>query len=120
MAKPYSEELVAGVQPYDLKLRKLVFNLGNAYVRLVARDRRKVMRLLEQFAFGKNRTASYWDRWSKDDMKCCYLQLQPISQRMANDLRRWASVLLKAGRNNKLALKCLMDELVVRKWIEEP
>jgi hypothetical protein len=78
------------------------------------------MRLLEQFTFGKTSTTSYWDRWSKDDMKCCYLQLHPISQKMANDLRRWASELLKAGRNNKFALKCLMDELVVRKWIEEP
>ena len=78
------------------------------------------MRLLEQFTFGKTSTASYWDRWSKDDMKSCYLQLQPISQKMANDLRRWASELLKAGRNNKLALKCLMDELVCRGWIGEP
>jgi hypothetical protein len=39
---------------------------------------------------------------------------------MANDFRRWAAELLEAGRNNKLALKCLMDELEVRTWIEEP
>ncbi len=51
---------------------------------------------------------------SNDPLSLYYLQLQPISQKMANDLRRWASSPLKARRNNKLALKCLMDELVCR------
>jgi hypothetical protein len=120
MGKALSEGPVQGLQPEGLKLRKLKVNLGNAYVRLTAADRRKVMRLLEQFTFGKASTASYWDRWSKDDAKSCCLQLQPISQKMANDLRRWASELLKTGGNDKLALKCLMDELIVRTWIEEP
>lgn len=110
----------AGTQPDDFKLRKLVVNLGNAYVRLAARDRRKVMRLFEQIAFGKASSASYWDRWSKDDMKTCYLQLQPISQKFANYMRRWAAQHLKTGGNNKLALKCLMDELECRTWIEDP
>ena len=78
------------------------------------------MRALEQFTFGKAKEASYWDRWSKEDAKSCVFQLKPISSKMATDLRRWASKLLKIGCNNKLALKCLMDELTVRTWIEEP
>jgi hypothetical protein len=120
MKKAFNEGPVAGPQPVDFELRKLVVNIANTYVRLTAKDRRKVMRLLEQFTFGKASSASYWDRWSTDDMKHCYLQLQPISQTMANYWRRWASELLEAGRNNKLAMKCLMDELVCRRWIEEP
>jgi hypothetical protein len=120
MEKAMSEGLVAGPQPDDFKLRKLLVNLGNAYVRLTARDRRKVMHLLKQLAFGKASSASYWDLWSKDDAKSCYLLLKPISPKMASDLRRWTSGLLKTGGNNKLALKCLMDELTVRTWIEEP
>ena len=111
---------VLGSPPDGFKLRKLIVNLGNAYARLSARDRRKVMRCLEQFTFGTNSSAAYWDTWSKDDAKRCYLQLQPISQKMANDLRRWAAELLKTGGNKKLAVKCLMDELIVRTWIEEP
>lgn len=91
MAKAYSDGLVTGPQPNDFEIRKLIVNLGNTYVRLAARDRRKVMRALKQFTFGEASTALYWDRWSKDDIKRCYLQLQPISQEMANDLRRWAS-----------------------------
>jgi hypothetical protein len=39
---------------------------------------------------------------------------------MANDFRRWASMHLKAKHNSRLALKSLIDELVVRPWIEEP
>ncbi len=120
MAKAYSDGLVTGPQPSDFEIRKLIVNLGNAYVRLAARDRRKVMRLLEQFAFGKASSVSYWDRWSKDEMKRCFVQMKPISPKMANDFRRWAAELLEAGRNNKLALKCLMDELEVRTWMEEP
>jgi hypothetical protein len=72
MEKTYGEESVAVPLPDDFKLRKLVVNLGNAYVRLTAADRRKVMRLLEQLAFGKASSASYWDCWSMDDMKSCY------------------------------------------------
>ena len=47
------------------------------------------------------------------------LQLQPISEKTANDLRRWASELLKIGCNNRLALRYLMDELIVRTWFEK-
>ena len=120
MEKTCGDGLVAGPQPNDFEIRKLVVNLGNAYVRLAARDRLKVMRALKQFAFGKNSSASYWDRWSEDEMKRCFLQMKPISPKMANDFRRWAAEHLEAGRNNKLVLKCLMDELEVRTWIEEP
>ncbi|MGD0157924.1 MAG: hypothetical protein ABSB50_17685 [Terracidiphilus sp.] len=115
----------AGLQPDDFKLRKLVANLGNAYVRLAARDRRKVMRALkqitfEQFAFGNASSVSNWDRWSKDEMKRCFLQMKPISPKMANDFRRWAAELLETGRNNRLHLNLLMGELEFRTWIEEP
>ena len=117
MGKTFNERPAAGLQPDEFKVRKLIVNLGNAYVRLVARDRRKVMRLLEQFAFGK--ASTYWDRWSADDMQACHLQLQSISPKMAKDFRRWSSELLKAGDNTTLALNCLIDELVCRIWIEE-
>ena len=120
MAKAYSHGPVTGPQPSDFELRKMIVNLGNAYVRLAPRDRQKVMRALKQFAFGKASSAFYWDRWTKDDAKCCYLLLKPISPKMANGFRRWAAALLESGRNNKLELKCLMDELEVRTWIEEP
>jgi hypothetical protein len=120
MKKTYGEWPVADLQPDNFKLRKLVVNLGNAYVRLAARDRRKIIRALEQFAFGKTSSVSYRDPWFKGHMKCCYLQLQPISQKMANNFRRWASELLKTGHNNRLALKSLIDELFCRQWIEEP
>jgi hypothetical protein len=120
MGQTYSEGPDSGPQPDEFKLRKLKVTLGNAYVRLAARDRRKVMRTLEQFAFGKKSSVGYWDPWSKDEMKRCHLQLKPISPKMANDLRRWASELLKVGWNNRLALKSLMDELDGRRSIEEP
>jgi hypothetical protein len=120
MNQTNSNGLVVGPQPGDFELRKLIVNLGNAYVRLAARDRQKVIRALKQFAFGKASSAFYWDRWSKDDAKCCHLLLKPISPKMANGFRRWAAELLESGRNNKLELKCLMDELEVRTWIEEP
>jgi hypothetical protein len=107
-------------QPCDFKLRKLVVNLGNAYVRLAAKDRRKVMRLIEKFAFGNASSVSYWDRWCKDEMKRCFLQMKPISPKVADDFRRWANQLLKTGRNNKLHLNFLMGELEVREWIEDP
>ena len=120
MEQTYCDGSVAEPQPDEFKLRKLRVNLGNAFVRLAARDRLKVMRSLNQFTFGKTGTVSYRDPWSKDDMKCCYLQLQPISQKMANDFRRWASMHLKAKHNNRLALKSFIEELAVRSWIEEP
>jgi hypothetical protein len=120
MAKTHSNGLLAGPQPDEFELRKLRVTLGNAFVRLAVRDRQKVMRALEQFTFGNNDSAAERDLWSKEEMKTCYLQLKPISQKMANYLRRWASEHLKMGHNNRLALKSLIDELVVRTWIEEP
>ena len=114
------EQLRAGQKLDALELRKVEAHLGNSFVRLTAADRKKVLRAFRQFAFGKNSSVAYWDLWSKDEMKTCCLQLKPISQEMANDLRRWASEHLKVGHNNCLALKCLMEELVIRVWIEEP
>ena len=119
MKKTLDDGRVFGLPLDNFKLRKLVVSLGNTYVRRRTADRRKVMRALKQFAFGKAKEVSYWDRWSKEDAKRCYLLLKPISPKMANDVRRWASELLKTGNNNKLALKCLMDELEIRTWIEE-
>jgi len=111
MKKTNGDRPVAGPLPDYLEFRRLVVSLGNAYVRLAERDRRKVMRLLDQITFGKASSGSLWELWSKDDMQACYLKLKPISQKMANDLRLFASVLLKTGRNDKLALRWLMDEL---------
>ena len=120
MRNTYSEASVTAPQPDEIKLRRLKVTLGNLYVRLAARERRKVMRLLEQFTFGKKRSAADSDPWSKAEMKLCYSQLVPISQEFANDFRRWASELLRVGHNNRLALRCLLDELEVRTWIEDP
>lgn len=120
MAKIGSAGLVPGPQPNDFEIRKLTVKLGNAFVRLTAAKRRKVIRAFKEFAFGNARSVSYWDRWSEDEMKRCFLQLQPISPKIANGFRRWAVKHLETGRNNKLVLKCLMDELEVRTWSEEP
>jgi hypothetical protein len=120
MGYGYSGGSDAGLQPDALEFRKMVVNLGNMFVRLAAAERRKVLSILEGVAFGKKTTVSYLDRWSKADMRTCYAQLQPISQKMANGWRRGASEYLKTGDNNCLAMKCLMDELVCRTWIEEP
>ena len=116
MEQTYSDGSVAQPQPDAFKLRKSVVNLGNAYMRLAAPDRRKVLCLLDNFLLGKAGPASTWDRWSKDEMKSCYLKLQPISQKMANDLRRWASELLKTGRHDRFAVCVLKDELQEREW----
>ena len=130
MHKAKNSDRNAGPQPDDFKLRKLSVKLRKAYMRvatpdrrrvmrLSAPDRQRVMRLLEQFTFGKTSTASYRDPRSKDEIKCCYLQLQPISQKMANDFRRWASELLKAEHNYRLAVRSRIAELVRRARAEE-
>ncbi len=120
MAKIGSVGLVPGLQPNEFEIRKLTVKLGNSFVRLTAAERRKVMRALKQFTFGKASSVSEQDLWSKDDAKTCYLLLKPISPKMANDFRRWTSEHLKTGRNNKLALFCLKDTLEIRTWIEDP
>lgn len=107
-----------GPQLDTLKVDKIVANLGNIYVRLAARDRRKVMRLLEQ-VIDKNTGTYDWDRWTEDEERACYLQLQPISQKMANGWRRWASAHLKAGQNYLCAIRFLVGTLTWRRWIEE-
>jgi hypothetical protein len=120
MENEFNEGPVQRPLPDYLKFHQVIINLAKGYLGLEVSDRQNVMHALEQFAFGEAKTASYWDVWSKDDVERCYLQLQPISQEMANDFRYWAAAVLSVGRNNKLALKCLMDELVIRTWIDEP
>jgi replication-associated recombination protein RarA len=120
MHQTSNQSRAAEPQVDTIKLREVKVNLGNVFVRLAAGDRRKVLRLLEQLVYKKTGTTSYRDRWSKDDMRACYLKLRAISQKMANGFRRFASMLLKAGHNNCLAMKCLVDELVWRRWIEKP
>ena len=120
MKKTNGDGPAAGQQPDDLERRKLVVNLGNIFVRLTLAKRRKAMTLLERFTFGNSSSVSYWDSWTKEDSQSCYLRLKLISPKMANYFRRWASELLKTGGNNKLALKCLLDDLTTRTWIEEP
>jgi len=120
MKKPNSEVAGAAPQLDDFKIRKVEVNLGNAFVRLAAKDRRKVLALLKRHGYGKTGTISNWDRWSKDDMKCCYQQLQPISQKMANDLRRWASLHLKTERKYRFAIISLAEGFECRRWMEEP
>jgi hypothetical protein len=116
MGKLNSVRSGAGPQPDYLELRKLVVNLINEYLRLTEPDRRKVTGLLDKFFLGQADTLPTWDHWSEDDMQACCLQLQPISRRMANDFRRWASELLKTGRNNRFEVGLLKDELQERGW----
>jgi cellobiose phosphorylase len=101
-----------------LKSQEANDNFCIAYVRLPARERRKVLRLLQRLAYRKTGTNSYWDRWTTDDMRACYLKLQPISQKLANGWRRWASPHLKAGLNYRLAMIVLVDSMVCQMWIE--
>jgi len=51
MEQTYSEAPVSRPQPEEFKLRKLKVSLGNAYVRLAARDRQKVIRAMAEFTF---------------------------------------------------------------------
>lgn len=102
-----------------LQRQEAVDNFCETYLRLATPDRRKVLRLLERLAYRKAGTNSYFDRWTTDDMRSCYLQFQRISQEVAKRWRRWASVHSKAGLNNRLVIICLVDTLVCQMWIEE-
>ena len=130
MAKAHSDGLVTGRQPDDFKFRELSVKLDKALMRVATPDRRRVMRLsalnrkwvkrlLEQFTFRKTSTGSYRAPRNKDDIKCCYLQLQPISQKITDDFRRWAYELLKAEHDYRLAVKSRIAELVRRARAEE-
>ena len=118
MGKTHVEGPNMGLQVDAIELRKVEVNLGNAFVRLAAADRRKVLRSLEQLVYGNSETTSHWDPWSKDDVRRCYRKLLRISQEMADGWGRWAFKLLKTGNNTRLNMKCLVDELVCREWIE--
>jgi len=130
MHKAKNSDRAAGSQSDDFKLPKLGVEFRKAcmsvarpdrrrVMRLAAPDRQRVMQLMEQFAFGDTTTASYRVTRSKDDINCCYLQLQPISQEIANDFRRCASELLKVEHNYRLALRSRIAELVRRARAEE-
>ena len=116
MTKKSSVGQLAVQLPDDFKIRKLEVNLINEYLRRTEPDRQKVTGLLDKFFLGQADTLPTWEHWSEDDMQACYLHLQPISQRLANDFRRWASELLKAGCNSRLAVGLLKDELQERGW----
>ena len=119
MPQKYRENSLLYPDSHEIRHRKLIVSLGNAFVRLTARDRQKVIRILTQFTFGNANNIAYWVPWSKNELKRCNLQLIPISQKMANDLYRWGSELLKAGYNKRIALKRLLDELHYRRSIEK-
>ena len=120
MGKTHVEGPNMGLQVDAIELRKVEVNLGNAFVRLGAADRRKVLRSLEQLVYGNSETTSHWDLWTKDDVGRCYRKLLRISQEMADGWGRWAFTLLKTGNNTRQNMKCFVDELVWREWIEEP
>jgi hypothetical protein len=105
--------------PMNFEIRKLTVKLGNSFVRLTAAERRKVMRAIKQFTFGKASSASERDIWSKDEAKTCYLLLKPISQKMANDFRSWASEYRETEHQFRLAFRSRIAELVRRKRSEE-
>ena len=88
-------------------------------MRLAAPDRQRVKDLLEQFTFGDITTGSYRGTRSKDDIKCCYLQLQSFSPKIADDFRRWAPDLLKAEHNYRLAAMSYIAEMVRRRRAKE-
>ena len=107
MEKKHVEVPDVGLRHDHFNIRKLGVKFRNACMRVATPDHRKVMRLaapdrqrvkdlLEQFTFGDITTGSYRGTRSKDDIKCCYLQLQSFSPKIANDFRRWAFDLLKA------------------------
>ena len=122
MEKTY-EERVAEAQLATLKRQIAVDNFCNAYARLATSERRKVKYIIERLLYRKtgsysSGSYSYWDRWTKDDMRECDLRLRRISPRMANLWRRWAVPWLKVGHNNLLVLLVLVDSLDCRMWEE--
>jgi hypothetical protein len=123
MDKTKSNERAAGPQFDFTKTLKAEVKLGNAFVRLTAKDRRKVLRLFEHLLYGKLQgkvgSSPFWDQWTEDDMLAFYQQLLPISQKMANDWRGWACEYLKGGCSIRAAVEFLVDELAFRRWIED-
>ncbi|MFZ0959760.1 MAG: hypothetical protein WAO35_02565 [Terriglobia bacterium] len=115
MKKTHREGSVAVTWPDDDKFRKVNAKLRNAFMRLAASDREKVMRIITQFTFGKACSISYWEWSSKENLESCYRQLQRISQKMAEDLRSLASELLRLKPGYYLALKSLTEKARRRK-----
>ena len=123
MNQKQNEAGYAAMQLATLKRQIAVDNFCNSYARLATPERRKVKRILQRLLYRKtgsysSGSYSYWDRWTKDDMRECDLRLRRISPRMANLWRRWAFPWLKAGLNNLLVLLVLVDSLDCRMWEE--
>ncbi len=110
MEKTHRKGSVAVTWPDDSKFRKVNARLRNAFMRLAAPDREKVRRIIAQFTFGKACSTSYWEWSSKENLESCYRQLQRISQKMADDLCRLASELLRLKPGYYLALKSLTEQ----------
>ncbi len=119
MAKICSDGPVAALRSMALRLDRLVVKLGEANVRLAEPDRQRVVILIDEFCSGKTSTASPRYCWSKAEIERCYLQLQPISQEMANDFRSWASEYREAEHQCNLLFRSRIAELVRRSPSEE-
>ena len=112
MKKTNGKGPLAVLGPIELRLDRLLGKLVKAYGRLAEPDRQRVKRLTFEFSSGKTSTASRHHAWTKADIKRCYLQLQPISQKMANDFRLWASEYRETEHQFRLAFGSLIADLV--------
>jgi hypothetical protein len=111
MNKAFNEGPLAALRPVELRLNRLVVKIINAFRRLAKPDRRRVMRLFDEFTVGKTSTASDRYPWSIADIERCCLQLQPFSQKMANDFRRWASEYRETEHQFRLAFRAHIAEV---------
>lgn len=94
-------------------------NFCNAYVRLAPVNRRRVDRHLMDRAY----YLEMGIRPVEDYMRVCYLQLQRISQEMANAWNLWASNLLKTRPSRfdcSKAIVGLLMALARLRWVEQP
>ncbi len=113
MKKTNLEWPASALRPIELKLRRLVSKLARACVRLAEPDKQMAVHLLVEFCSRKTR-ASHRYAWLKADIERCYLQLQPISQKIANDFRSWASQYRETEYQFRLAYRSRIAELVRR------
>ena len=77
-------------------------------------------RLLEHFVFGTTGKHSKRGPLSTDDIESCYLRLQPISQVLADNFRRWAIELQKVENEYLVAVTRRIEERVRRMRIKQP
>ncbi len=114
MAKTCSYGPVAALRPIELRLNRLLRTLTKTYSRLAEPDRQRAKRLTAEFIFGKSSTPSHRYPWSKADIERCCLQLQPISQKLANEFRCWASEYRETEHQFRLAFGSLIADLKER------